>query len=157
MRENRSDELVEEQEQQRRANNLIIYGVKEDLEDPTTPQKSKDVLFITGLMDVLEVSVQPIDIIRIGKANPGKHRPIKLTMNCAIDKKIIMDNLKKLKDADDVYRCLSIRDDYTLKERELINKYVEEAKQKNETENTTEWKVRGTPKNGLRVMRITRR
>ena len=73
------------------------------------------------------------------------------------DKESILANLRKLKNADNVYHSLSIRDDYTLKERELVNKYVKEAKQKNDAENTTEWKVRGTPKNGLRVVRITRR
>ena len=157
LRENKNDELVEEKERHRRANNLIIYGVSEDMDDTTVPQKSKDDLFITSLMGVLDVAVAPTEMFRIGRAIPGKHRPIKLTLSCAEDKESVMANLKNLKNADAVYRSLSIRDDYTMKERDLINKYVQEAKQKNEAENTTEWKVRGTPKNGLRVVRITRR
>ena len=64
---------------------------------------------------------------------------------------------KNLRDADTVYHSLSIRDDYTIKERELISRYAEEAKQKNIAEDTTEWKVRGTPKNRLRLVRITTR
>ena len=157
MRENKNEELVEEQEKQRRANNIIVYGIKEDQEDASVTQKTKDDRFITGLMEVLELDVKPTGIIRIGKFNMGKSRPIKLTMSSAADKKSVMENLKRLKDADEVYRCLSIRDDYTLKERELINKYAQEAKEKNEADNTNEWKVRGTPKNGLRVVRITKR
>ena len=136
---------------------MIVYSVSENQENETATLKSKDESFIKGLMDVLEITVVPTNIIRLGSPGPGKHRPIKLTMSCTDDKESILANLRKLKNADNVYHSLSIRDDYTLKERELVNKYVKEAKQKNDAENTTEWKVRGTPKNGLRVVRITRR
>ena len=157
MRENKNEELVEEKEQQRRANNLIVYGAKEEPGDTTNSQKTRDDNFIAGLMTALDVNVTPTEIVRLGKPNPGKTRPIKLTMSSEMEKKLVMDNLKNLKDAEEAYHTLSVRDDYTLKEREMINKYVQEAKQKNDAENTTEWKVRGTPKNGLRVVRITRR
>ena len=157
MRETKNDELVEEQERTRRANNIIIYGMSEDLDGGTVPLKSKDDFFITSLMEVLQVDVVPSTIVRLGKPNPGKHRPVRLTMSCANDKESIMANLKNLKNADTIYHSLSIRDDYTIKERELISRYAEDAKQKNVAENTTEWKVRGTPKNGLRLVRITKR
>ena len=68
-----------------------------------------------------------------------------------------MTNLKNLKGADAVYHKLSIRDDYTIQEREMVRKFVNDANEKNKADNTTEWKVRGTPKNGLRVVRITAR
>ena len=157
MRETKNDELVEEQERTRRANNLIVYGMSEDLDGGTVPLKSKDDFFITSLMEVLQVDVVPSAIVRLGKPNPGKHRPVRLTMSCANDKESIMANLKNLKNADTIYHSLSIRDDYTIKERELISRYAEDAKKKNVAENTTEWKVRGTPKNGLRLVRITKR
>ena len=51
----------------------------------------------------------------------------------------------------------SIRDDYTIQEREMVRKFVNDANEKNKADNTTEWKVRGTPKNGLRVVKITAR
>ena len=157
MRETKNDEFIEQQERHRRANNTLIYGMNENSADNAIPLKSKDALFITDLMEVLDTDVVPSSITRLGKPSPGKHCPVKLTMSCASDKELIMGNLKKLKDADEVYRSLSIRDDYTIKERELIGKYTAKAKQKNEAENTTEWKVGGTSKNGLRVMRITKR
>jgi hypothetical protein len=78
-------------------------------------------------------------------------------MKSADDKEKVMSSLKKLKDADAAYHGLSIRDDYTIEERELIRKFVQDAAKRNETENTTAWKVRGTPKNGLRLVKITRR
>ena len=132
-----------------------MYGISEDREDDTVPLKSKDDFFITGLMEVLRVDVVPSSIVRLGKPTPGKHRPVKLTMSSANDKETIMTNLKNLKGADAVYHKLSIRDDYTIQEREMVRKFVNDANEKNKADNTTEWKVRGTPKNGLRVVRIT--
>ena len=73
------------------------------------------------------------------------------------DKDTIMARLGNLKNAEDVYRKVSIRDDYTLEEREMVREYVKKAEAKNASENTQEWKVRGTPKTGLRLVRITKR
>ena len=78
-------------------------------------------------------------------------------MNSANDKQEIMSNLSKLKNADASLRGISVRDDYTIEERKLIKTMNEEAKRKNETENMTHWKVRGSPKNGLRVVKVTTR
>ena len=78
-------------------------------------------------------------------------------MKNADDKEKVMSSLKKLKDAESIYHQLSIRDDYTIEERELVKKFVQDAAKRNEEENTTAWKVRGTPKNGLRLVKITRR
>ena len=73
------------------------------------------------------------------------------------DKKKIISNLKKLKNAEESILGISVRNDYTQEERNLIRTMSEEAKRKNEAENVTHWKVRGTPKNGLRVVKITAR
>ena len=157
MRTNKNDELVQEQERQRRGNNIIVHGMSEELNDANVPLKSQDDYFITSLMEILEVDKVPTSIVRLGKPESGKNRPVKLTLKCADDKEQIMSNLKKLKNADAAYHRLSIRDDYTREERDLVRKFVQDAKQKNETENTTAWKVRGTPKNGLRLVKITKR
>ena len=68
-----------------------------------------------------------------------------------------MSNLYKLKNADTALRGISVRDDYTLEEQKLIRTMNEEARKRNEAENVTQWKVWGTPKNGLRVVKITAR
>ena len=73
------------------------------------------------------------------------------------DKKKIISNLKKLKNAEESILGISVRNDYTQEERNLIRTMSEEAKRKNEAENVTHWKVRGTPKNGLMVVKITTR
>ena len=157
IRTNKNDELVQQQERQRRINNIIVYGMTEECKDDGVPLKSQDDFFITSLMEILGVDVLPTSIVRLGKIEPGKNRPVKLAMKSADDKEKVMSSLKKLKDADAAYHGLSIRDDYTIEERELIRKFVQDAAKRNETENTTAWKVRGTPKNGLRLVKITRR
>ena len=73
------------------------------------------------------------------------------------DKEKIMSSLAKLKNADEDIRGISVRDDYTQEERKLIQTMHEEAKRRNEADNITHWKVRGTPKSGLRVVKITTR
>ena len=73
------------------------------------------------------------------------------------DKDNIMPRLVNLKNAEEIYRKVSVRDDYTIEEREMIKEWVKKAAQKNNEENTQPWKVRGTPKNGLRLVKITKR
>ena len=73
------------------------------------------------------------------------------------DKEQVMKNLNKLKNADAALRGISVRDDYTLEERKLIRTMNEEAKKRNEAEKVTHWKVRDTPKNGLKVVKVTAR
>ena len=73
------------------------------------------------------------------------------------NKEKVMSNLNKLKNANENLRCISVRDDYTLEERKLIKSFYDDAKRRNENENVTHWKVRGTPKNGLKVVKVTTR
>ena len=73
-------------------------------------------------------------------------------MNTREDKVLIMSRLINLKNADDQYRRVSVKDDYTLEEREWLKK----ADEKNKLENTTDLKIRGTPKSGLRLIKITK-
>jgi len=73
------------------------------------------------------------------------------------DKESIMSRLSNLKNAEPIYRSVSVRDDYTIEERELVREWVKKAEDKNKEYNTQAWKVRGTPKNGLRLAKITKR
>ena len=68
--------------------------------------------------------------------------------------------MNELKNADEQFKKLSVTDDYTEEERHLIRTWVQKANVKNCEENdnsTFVWKVRGTPKNGLRLVKFTRR
>jgi hypothetical protein len=150
----KNDDLVQEKERERRATNLIIYGINEVTDNDL---KEHDEQFVASFLDTIGIAMRPQQITRLGKTNEDKKRPVKLVMDSVDDKEQIMARLSNLKNAEEVYRTLSIREDYTIKERELIREWVSKAEQKNKEENTHNWKVRGTPKNGLRLVRITKR
>ena len=155
LKEAKNNELVDLKEQKRRETNIIIHGVSEDLSDEGTPIQEQDNAFVKDLLTVLEApSVIPKQIIRLGKPKQGTKRPLKIIMNSRSDKNKIMSNLRNLKTANPKFK-VSIRDDHTIEQRELIKKYVEEANRKNADENTADWKVRGNAKNGWRVVKIT--
>ena len=66
---NRNDQLVQEAERKRRAQNLIIHGVQEvDAEK----QKAKDENFITLFLREIGVETTPESIVRLGKAETNK-------------------------------------------------------------------------------------
>jgi hypothetical protein len=158
IKETKNDDLVQERERELRSANLIIYGVDEAPEAPdnqTNPQVH-DEKFISSFLEVIGVTSRPKQIMRLGKRNDNSKRPIKLVMNNTDDKEKVMSRLGNLKNADEVFRKLSVREDYTIKERELIREWVNKAERKNVEENTKAWKVRGTPKNGLRLVKITK-
>ena len=68
-----------------------------------------------------------------------------------------MKNLKLLKGTEEELRKLSVREDYTKNEREQIKKLVDIAKDKNAGDCSYHWVDRATPKNGLRLVKLTRR
>ena len=77
-------------------------------------------------------------------------------MDSPKEKELVISRLPNLKTADDIYRTCSVRDDYTYEERQLIKDWVKKTEEKNNNENTNTWKVRGTPKNGLRLVNTKR-
>ena len=124
---------MEERERQRRVNNIIIYGMSEERDKDNIQLQEHDKEFVTSLLATLEVDVRPKQVIRLGKINNDRNRPVEVIMGCADDKHKIMPTLTKLKglkDANETFRSLSIRDDYTIEERKLIKTFVDEAKQK---------------------------
>ena len=66
-----------------------------------------------------------------------------------------MDSLKNLKDVPQ-FRGISITDDYTLAEREMIKEFQQKARKMNDDnpEEETVYRVRGCPKNGLCLKKI---
>ena len=64
-----------------------------------------------------------------------------------------MENLKALK-GQESFRGISLSYDYTVTERQLNKEYSEKAKENNRNEPPNSryvWRVRGSPKNGLRL------
>ena len=154
----KNEEITEQNEKKRRAKNIIIFGKREHSQ---RFQKDEDEDFVKQLIKDIQIGPVKIkEISRIGEYNreATKDRPMKITVDTEEEQKKIMKNLKNLK-GNEEYRVISIKEDYTLNERQLIRVYVEQAKALNALENakksTTVYKVRGTPKNGLFLKRFS--
>jgi len=157
MKETKNNDLIQEKQREMRSSNLVIYGIHEASEDETI-LKEQDESFISGFLGTIGVFSEPKQITRLGKLDESKRqRPMKIIMNSPKEKELVMSRLPNLQTADDIYRKCSVRDDYTYEERQLIKEWVKKAEEKNNNENTNTWKVRGTPKNGLRLVNTKRR
>ena len=159
MKETRKEEQEQEKEKKDMLSNLIIHGVKE-VNDDTNSCKKNDEEFISSFLNTLEVNVKHKHCFRIGQPNNGKTRPIKLIMNSEGDTEKITNNLRKLKNADECFKTIQVTDDHTIEERELIKEWVVKARESNEKEGEHSqfvYKIRGSPKNGLRLVKFTKR
>ena len=116
-------------------------------------------VFVNSLFEILGSGDEPKKIIRLGKPEANRTRPLKVVMNSLSEKENIMANLKRLKNAEQIYKNVSITDDYTQTERHEIKLWNEKAKTANleAGENSKfVFKVRGTPKNGLSLVRFAK-
>ena len=83
--------------------------------------------------------------------------PVRLIMDSAENKAQVMSRLINLKNAEELYRSVSVEDDYTFEERDIIKQWMRRADENNRRENTKDWKVQGNPKNGLRIVKVTKK
>ena len=154
MREKKNEEAVEITERNYRSRNLIIHGML-SLEKDHVKEKIEDEKFVARLIQTIRVKVNIKSTARLGQQSSNK-RPIKVTFNTEDDKIKVFSNLVHLKDAEE-FRGISITEDYTIAEREMIRTLSLETKQKNEMEpkdSSIIWKLRGTPKNGLTIKKF---
>ena len=91
--------------------------------------------------------------------NGNRGRPLKIGFNNEEDQRKVFLNLRNLK-GKNIYKGISVREDYTYSERSLIKNFIGQAKAKNQEENNKNsnivWRVRGTPKNGLSLKWFTK-
>ena len=142
-----------------RSFNIIIHGVKEVHDESNNEGKKNDEVFFASLLRELEVNITHKNLFRIGKAGPGKNRQIKVLMKCVEDKEKITDILTRLKNAGQ-FKPISITDDYIIEDRQTIKMWIEKAKRANEEEgiySNYTYKVRGSPKNDMRLVKFTKR
>ena len=148
----KNTDRIEETERARREANIIIYGPLEQ----TEKTQNHDEQYVANMFNLLGCQKKPKTIMRLGTIHPDKPRPLKLEMSNMNDKEQVMKRLVNLKNAPDEYRKINVRDDLSVEERNLVKEWVKKAAKRNEEENTDEWRVRGTPKNGLRLVRLTK-
>ena len=147
MMSTRNEELAEEREKKERCCNIIIHGIEESKDDD---------VFVKHLLKKVDEYAIPKNITRIGRSENNKRKPMKVVMRNETDKKSIMNNLRRLKGIVE-YKGISITEDYTLSERNMIREYAEKVREKNQLEPEESnyiWRLRGTPKNGLVLKRF---
>ena len=107
---------------------------------------------------VLRTNITPTSLVRLGKSDPNKSRPMKIKLNSENEKDDIMTLLPNLKNAEERLKRISVTEDYIVEDRQRIKKLADQAKELNRDENKDFiWRVRGSPKNGLSLVRLTRR
>ena len=155
----KNEEITELAEKKKRGKNIMVFGRREH--DGDRWKKSDDKEFVEQFIKDIQVGqIEVKEINRIGTFNidEPRIRPLKITLNTEEDQQKIMGSLRNLKD-NESYKGISIKEDYTINERNLIKSYIDQAKAMNEIErakkSTVIYKVRGTPKNGLFLKRFT--
>ena len=77
-------------------------------------------------------------------------------MKTKADKDNVMSNLTYLKGTEDYFGKIRITDDYTKEEQSMIRDWVKKAQEKSENDFENIYRVRGNPKNGLRLVKFAR-
>ena len=162
MRDERNEQLADEAEKKHRACNFVIHGFTEGTGD-NAACKQFDNNAVTSLLAELGVNVTFKATYRLGskatEIQAQSKRPIKVVMSNENDKDQVMSSLKNLKDKEN-YKGISITDDYTTKERDMIREWVKKAEATNANEPVDSefvWKARGTPKNGMVMKKFRKR
>ena len=160
MKEAENEKLAEDNAKKIRASNVILHGVLETESKDISAGKQHDEEFIKGFITAIGIEVDYKTMYRLGKREKEtSKRPIKLILKSELDKERVINNLKNLKGIEE-YKGVSVKDDYTIQERNLIKEWIvkaSEANKKEAVESICEWKVRGNPKNGMFIKRFQKR
>ena len=96
----------------------MFFNISEPQEEEAKDREQKDCQTVTSLCR--ELGIESVGIqksYRVGKAQPGKHRPLKITLDQRHTKYSILKNAKKLKHSQ-TFKGVGISLDQTPKERE---------------------------------------
>ena len=150
----RNEQLLEEKERESRSKNFIIDGLEEKGEN-NDAIKINDAKTTELFFEKINIEARPTKYFRLGKAEPNKRYPLKLEM--ATNSERVMNNLNLLKGTEEELGKLSVKEDYTKSEREQIKDLVNFSKERNKKYSPHYWVVRGTPKNGICLVKLARR
>ena len=153
--EQKTDEINRES----RMKNFIVHRLPESTKDTPDERRKEENDKIKELLDTLGIQQTPAKLIRLGKYVEQKEgekeicRPLKVKMHTSEAQENVMANVKKLNEAPQHIKNLSISYDMTSDERALVREKVEEAKEKTRQSKNWIYKVRG-PFWNLREIRI---
>lgn len=156
------EHIDEEKEKDKRRNNIIIYRMQEGTAAGFEARRKEDLGFCQELIkDVLEIECQDdaiLNIVRLGKKDTARARPLLVIFKDFGIKNEVMEALSKLSEAEDKFRLISVSHDLTQKEREECKELVDEARHRQEQDNSGEWvyRVRGKP-GDMKVVKLRKR
>ena len=131
--------------------NVIVHGLREDDAGPQTNQLVTELFETIGLEQTRTSSAY-----RLGGKSPNKIRPIKIIMESYEQKGQLMSRLWRLKYGLEKFQRTSITEDFTQEERNELKVWVEEAKQRTKKEDKYIWKVRGSPRTTIRLVKMSK-
>ena len=140
----------EEKDRESRSHNIIIYRLKEHEKSEEIAKADK--AFVNDLLrEALEIDLSDNDIksiFRIGKRDTTQQgevsRPLLVQFREKTMKNRVMESLYKLKNADALFKNVSITHDLSKQDREECKKLISEAKTR-EISGEFVWRVRGLP------------
>ena len=122
-------QIESDREAEIRRNNVILHRVDELESSDITARTSHDRDFVLEMFGkVMEVSIGQEDlgrIIRLGKPNnDGRSRPLLIELRSERVKRDVMNNLSKLRSAEDKFRKVGVAHDLSPVQREDIKKTI---------------------------------
>jgi len=144
------EKIMDNEDKLKRIKNIIMYNVQESKSETVSERNKDDMNFCGLIMDrVLKVGYEEGDIIkvvRLGRFDDTKKRPLLIEFSNAHVKNVVMENVTKLGSARNEFTGVTVSHDMTIKEREQCRDLVEEAKNKQKTESGNYiYRVRGLP------------
>ena len=151
MLETQNDDKVELVEQEKRCKNFIIHGA-EEVGNNDDEIKVNDEQYLIDILTHIGINTQPDKVIRLGRENENKALVLRVVMPSKSSKDGVMTSLGCLKGTEEDFGKISVTDDYTAIERQKIKDFADKVREQSKKDNTRVFKVRGDPKNGLRMI-----
>lgn len=166
----RKKQTDNDKEREKRKKGIVLFNIPEDENARSyTEQAEKDITFVSDMMSfILEDNCDANEfhkVKRLGRRDhrqtldtTGYSRPVLVEFANGMTKNYVMQNLGRLKTANDTFKKVIINHDMTEMDRAEIKKLVQEAKEKEETDGSGDWtyKVRGQP-GQMRIIKLKKR
>ena len=154
--------INEQKSKEARVNNIIIYNMPEtvvatgtDRKDWIAEERAECMKLFHDNMNVTVGSDDIKRMLRLGRSEPGKSRPVLVELRDKTTKNLIMESAPKLRYAADPFNRMVICHDMTVNERTECKRLVQEAKTQEAADPSGEWiyRVRGPP-GSMRIVKF---
>ena len=154
--------INEQKSKEARVNNIIVYNMPEtvaatgtDRNDWMADERAECLKLFNDSMNVTVGADDIKRMLRLGKSEPGKSRPVLVECREKTTKNLIMELAPKLRYAASPFNRVVICHDMTVTERTECKRLVQEAKTQEAAEPSGEWiyRVRGPP-GSMRIVKF---